>query len=132
MAETILPHRFYPRAEIARQRWIGLGRTQLDVHVASGDLPPLVAPCEGSASRGYYGRTILNIQTERRRWPNVRLLPSAPLAKPPRPMHPTTPYPPHLPSPVAGPALAVAGDRHAPLTCTHPVTFAACHAGHRR
>ena len=63
MAETtpapIDPDRLYSRAEIARRRLYGVGKTQLDKHIARGDLEPWVRPFPGSGKVYHSGRTIL-------------------------------------------------------------------------
>ncbi len=63
MAETtpapIDPDRLYSRAEIARRRLYGVGKTQLDEHIARGDLEPWVRPFPGSGKVYHAGRTIL-------------------------------------------------------------------------
>jgi predicted DNA-binding transcriptional regulator AlpA len=42
--------------------FIGIGPSQAWEHIAAGRLPKPVAPCAGSSKRGYYGRTIKEIQ----------------------------------------------------------------------
>ena len=63
MAETnpppIDPDRRYSRAEIARRRLYGLGKTQLDAHIACGDLEPWERPFPGSGKVYHSGSTIL-------------------------------------------------------------------------
>ena len=57
---VIYPDIFYPATEA--RAFIGLSSTQTYEHIAAGRLPPMVAPCAGSSARGYYGRTIIEIQ----------------------------------------------------------------------
>jgi hypothetical protein len=51
---------FYPLTDALP--FIGVGNSQLYEHVAAGRLPKPVPPCAGSSKRGYYGRTIKEIQ----------------------------------------------------------------------
>lgn len=62
----IVPHFWYPRSGIVAKGVLGLGRTQQDEKIASGEIPPPCTAFEGSREFGWFGSQLLEV-IERRR-----------------------------------------------------------------
>jgi hypothetical protein len=62
----LVPHFWYPRSGIIAQGVIGLGRSQQDVKIAAGELPPPCKAFESSRELGWFGWQLLEV-IERRR-----------------------------------------------------------------
>jgi hypothetical protein len=62
--EPLHADRFYRKAEVVANRYLGYGPTQLDQNIANGEIEPPIALSESGRASGWFGRYLIKKQTE--------------------------------------------------------------------
>jgi hypothetical protein len=60
----LVPDRFYRRAEVVANRYLGYSNTQLEEKIKSGEIDPPISLSANSRACGWFGRDIIKLQSQ--------------------------------------------------------------------
>lgn len=59
----LVPDRFYRRAEVVANRYLGYSDTQLEIKIRAGEIDPPISLSASSRASGWFGRTLIELQS---------------------------------------------------------------------